>query len=283
MAEKKPLPSLKAMAEDKQDGIQKATYFKVDPTVIQFEAGFNLREEGPDLDEHIERLYQSMKAGAYVPPIDVTVEAGVIIVRDGHCRTRAARRLRDEGIEYMLEARQFRGNEVECVLHMVSSAQGKSLTPLEQGRGFLRLTKYGMTVVQIVERTGLHRTTIDNYLLLAEAPVEVQVLINGGVVSSQVAVDAIRKHGKKAATVLKKLVAKVKKEGGTKVTKKHATGFKVPQPVALSFVKTAKELKTLVDPEDTMQYLDDDDTVEVPVGKLKELFGIVPGAEDHGL
>ncbi len=41
--------SLKQLAEGKAEGIQKATYFKVDPDVVEFEPGFNLREEGPEL------------------------------------------------------------------------------------------------------------------------------------------------------------------------------------------------------------------------------------------
>lgn len=69
-------PSLKALAESKAEGIQKATYFKVRPDLVELEPGFNLREEGPELDEHIERLYHAMKAGAYIPPIDVAVVAG---------------------------------------------------------------------------------------------------------------------------------------------------------------------------------------------------------------
>ena len=81
--------SLKAMAESKTDGIQKATFFKVRPDVVEFEDGFNLREEGPELDAHIERLYLAMKEGAYIPPIDIAVIDGRVIARDGHCRTRA--------------------------------------------------------------------------------------------------------------------------------------------------------------------------------------------------
>lgn len=172
--------SLKAMVEAKSDGIQKATYFKVDPDILEFEEGFNLREEGDDLTAYLESLYLAMKTGAAVPPIDVSVVDGRVIVRDGHCRTRVARRLKSEGIEYLLEARQYRGNDADCVLHMLGTAQGKVLTPLEQGRGFLRLVRYGMTVVQITERTGLHRNTIDNWLILAEAPSEVQQMLSRG-------------------------------------------------------------------------------------------------------
>lgn len=214
-------PSLKALAETKTDGIQKATYFKVRPDLVLFEAGFNLREEGPDLDAHIERLYQAMKGGAYIPPIDVSVVEGNVIVRDGHCRTRAARRLLAEGIDYMLEARQLRGNETESVLHMLGSAQGKAFTPLEQARGFLRLIRYGMKVPEIAERTGLHRSTIENGLSLVEAPAAVQGMVAAGEVSASVAVKAVRKHGAAATDKLATAVKTAKATGAKKATAKH--------------------------------------------------------------
>lgn len=195
--------SLKQLAEGKAEGVQKATYFKISPDVIEFEDGFNLREEGAELDEHLERMYVAMKAGAYFPPIDVSVIDGRIIARDGHCRTRTAKRLKKEGVDIMLEARQFRGNEAECVFHMISSSQGKPLTPLESGRGYLRLIRYGLEIPAICARTGVSRTTVENGLILAEAPVAIQQMIVKGEVSAHVAIDMIRKHGSKATEVLR--------------------------------------------------------------------------------
>lgn len=213
--------SLKAMAEAKADGIQKATFFKVRPDLVEFEEGFNLREEGPELDEHIERLYQAMKAGAYIPPIDVAVIDGRVIARDGHCRTRAGRRLLAEGIEYLLEARQLRGNDSDAVFHMLGSGQGKHFTPLEQGRGFLRLINMGHEVAAIAARTGLHRSTVENGLALAEAPAAVQKMVAEGKVASHTALKTVRKHGTKAAEKLAEGIKEAEKAGKTKVTGKH--------------------------------------------------------------
>jgi ParB family chromosome partitioning protein len=222
MATAKPQTSLKALAEGKTDGIQKATIFKVRPDVVELEEGFNLREEGAELDEHIERLYHAMKAGAYIPPIDVAVIEGRVLVRDGHCRTRAARRLVAEGIDYQLEARQLRGNDADAVFHMLGSGQGKHFTPLEQGRGFLRLINFGHTVAQIAARSGLHRSTIENGLALAEAPAAVQKLVAEGKVASHTALKVVRKEGGEKA--VKKLVEGVKAaeaQGKAKATGKH--------------------------------------------------------------
>lgn len=268
----KPVSSLKAMAEGKIEGVQKATYFKVDPQLVEFEEGFNLREEGPDLDAYLDSLYQAMKAGAAIPPIDVSVVDGRIVARDGHCRTRAARRLVSEGIEYMLEARQYRGNDADCVLHMLGTAQGKSLTPLEQGRGYLRLTRYGMTVVQISERTGLHRNTIDNWLILAEAPSDIQQMLSRGDVAALVVVDAIRKHGSKAAELLKGKVEKVQATGEKKVTKKHVGGPKMPAKLQHTFISAVGDFKRELGA--VCADIADDDMVHVPYRVAKALLEV---------
>lgn len=268
----KPVASLKAMAEGNVDGIQKATYFKVDPQLVEFEEGFNLREEGPDLDAYLDSLYQAMKAGAAIPPIDVSVVDGRIVARDGHCRTRAARRLVAEGIEYMLEARQYRGNDADCVLHMLGTAQGKSLTPLEQGRGYLRLIRYGMTVVQISERTGLHRNTIDNWLILAEAPSEIQQMLSRGDVAALVVVEAIRKHGSKAVELLRGKIEKVQAGGEKKVTKKHVGGVKMSPKLQSQFISATSAIFKEIDQDRLVTLADTGGFVTMKAATLRTLL-----------
>jgi len=281
--------SLKQLAEGKAEGIQKATYFKVDPDVVEFEDGFNLREEGPELDAHLNAMYVAMKAGAYFPPIDVSVVDGRIIARDGHCRTRNAKRLKSEGFSIMLEARQFRGNETECVFHMISSAQGKPLTPLEAGRGFFRLIRYGLDVPAICARTGVSRTTIENGLILAEAPLTIQQMIVKGEVAAHVAVDLIRKHGSKAVEVLREILDKAKADGTAKVTKRHVAGPRVPPRVVKSFVAAAASLHQHVrhDIRDSLLNATDDEVagmgdIPVPAATLKALLAAHTEIEPTG-
>lgn len=188
-------PSLKALAESKADGIQKATFFKVSPRIVEIEPGFNLREEGPELDEHIEQIAQAMKEGAYIPPIDVQVIDGRVIVRDGHCRTRAGLKLLAQGVDYQLEARQLRGNDADAVFHMLGSDKKKQFSPVAVGRGYLRLINMGQTVAQIAKRLGVSRATIDDGLALAEAPAAVHVMVGNGKVAPSTALIAIREEG----------------------------------------------------------------------------------------
>lgn len=213
--------SLKQLAENKAEGIQKATYFKVSPDIVKFEQGWNGRDAGPDLDAYLLQLYTAMKAGAFIPPIDVEVVDGEVICRDGHCRTRAAQKLMDEGVPYMLEARQIRGNEADMVYHMVGTAAGRPLSPLEQGRVFLRLTRYRQSIAEIATRTGLNRSTIENGLALAGMPVETQAMVSSGQVASHLALKTVRQHGKAATAKLQEAVKVAKAAGKTKATAKH--------------------------------------------------------------
>jgi hypothetical protein len=199
--------TLRSLAENKTDGVSKTTTFRVDPKLIKFEKGFNLRTDTPELEEHIELLYLAYKAGDLVPAIDCAVdEDGNIVARDGHCRTKAAIRVRKEMPDFTVECRQFLGNDADAVIHMLNSGTGsKRLTPLEEGIGYLRLVKMGLKPGEIAEKRHVSRVTIENGITLAEAPAEVQQMIIAGEVSATTARKAIE-QGKEAVLALKEAV-----------------------------------------------------------------------------
>lgn len=215
-----PAPSLKALAEAKTDGVAKLTIFTVDPDLVQFEDGWNGRDEGDDLTEYRQRLKAAMKAGAFLPPIDVQMVEGVPVVRDGHSRTLMARELKAEGTPYTLQARQIRGNDAEMRYHMLGSAAGRPLSPLEQGRQFLLLTRLGESTAQIAARLGQHRSTVENGLKLAEMPAAVQKMVGAGKVASHTALKTVKAHGKEAAGVLQAAVKDAESKGKKKATAK---------------------------------------------------------------
>lgn len=248
-----PATSLRTLAESKTDGITKSTTFRVDPNLIKFEKGFNLREENDALGLHVDRLAAAMLAGAFIPPVDVQITAkGEIIARDGHCRTNAAKRVRKTIPEYTLECRQLRGNEIDAVLHMLGTGTGgKPLTPLEAGKGFLRLIKMGLKSQDIADKLGISRVTIDNGLTLAEAPIDVQQLIATGVVSSTTVREAI-KAGPDAVKALKKAAAEedanpTPTKAGKKSTKKKVTAKKLKGTAADKTTKKKVKLKKVAE------------------------------------
>lgn len=271
--------SLRLLAEDKDhtNHVSKATIFQVDPDKVTFEPGFNLRPEvsfddGKDplethlervkiaeadglpldaIDAHINRLYLAMKEGAAVPPLDLRVEAGKIVCIDGHCRTIAGRRLKKEVPTYTIEARQFRGNEQERVLHMLGTGSGqKPLSPLEQGLGYLRLIKYGMSAQDIATKLGVSRVTVDNGLVLAEAAPEVQQLVRDGTVSSTTAREAIKQGPEGVAALTAAAAAPEATGDGKKSKKKKVTAKKLAGTAADKTTKPKKSKKKKATPAD---------------------------------
>ena len=207
--------SLKTLASHKLEGLTRMESFRADPNLITFEEGFNLREDNAETQATIEQMVLAMQNGASFPAVDVIVKDGIIIARDGHCRTRAAVKVRETNPDFTLECRNFRGNDVDAIFHMIGTGSGgKHLSPLEQGRGYLRLINHGLTAAQIATRLGVSRPTVDNGLVLAEAPAEVQEMVASGDVSGTLAREAL-KAGPAAVEALKGEVNKVREANAT--------------------------------------------------------------------
>ena len=73
----------------------KSEVFKVDPKLLIINEGWNTRDESDDLAAHIDQLAQSIAEIGVRKPIEVKLEDGRLIVKDGHCRTRATIRAID--------------------------------------------------------------------------------------------------------------------------------------------------------------------------------------------
>lgn len=241
---KKPAPK-KAAAPA---ALPKGDSFRIDPSKLEFENGFNVRIADKSLQEHIDRLEQAMLQGAFIPPIDVRFEDGKVIVVDGHSRTTAALRVKKELPDYTLEARKFRGNEQERCLHMLGTGSGqKALSPLEQGIAYLRLTRYGMKPTEIATKLGVTRVTVDNGLALAEASPEVHDLVRSGQVSSTTALTAVKK-GKAGVAALTKAAKEAPKpttKKGKESTKKKVTAKTLKGTAAEKKPKSKKAAPTM--------------------------------------
>ena len=85
--------SLKALAESKADGIQKATTFKVRPDAVEFEVGFNLRDEGPELDAHIDQLEAANVEWENAKALNDSAQAEA--ARTANLKAQADRQVRD--------------------------------------------------------------------------------------------------------------------------------------------------------------------------------------------
>lgn len=217
--------------------VKRADAMKVELDNIHEEPGFNLRIEGEDLQASIEALADYIMAGGMYPALEVRPRAGGgVFVVDGHRRRRALLLARERGapIEWV-NVVAFVGNDADRVARIITSAEGRSLAPLEVALGYKRLAAFGLTPDQIAAKVGKTRQHVDQLLILANANTDVQHLVAAGGVSAAVAVKVARQHGEGAGQVLQQELDKAKAAGKAKVTegtmKPKALPPKVVQPV----------------------------------------------------
>lgn len=210
--------SLKVAAEKKihGDSVSKVTSFAVDPRLLEVEEGFNARPLNLD---HVAEMSLAWRNGAVFPPLEVRVEDGHIIVVDGHHRRAGALDAISKGADIKsVDVRQFRGNDADRVAHMISSASGLPLTPLQLGIQYRKLIGFGWSDKQIAGRIGKTVQHVKDMVLLAEANSDVHKAVNAGEVSGSVAVILVKQHGSKAGQIIREGLEEAQASGKTKVT-----------------------------------------------------------------
>lgn len=213
------MASLKAAAEDKSNpAVSKTTQFAVDPRVLEIEEGFNARPLNPD---HVNEMALAQRNGATFPPLDVRVDEGRILIVDGHHRHAASMKNIAEGYDIKsLDVRQFRGNDADRVAHMLNSASGLALTPLQLGVQYRKLIGYGWTEKQIADRRGKTVQHVKDMIQLAEANSDVHQAVNAGHISGTAALKIVKEHGSKAGAVIQEGLEAAQAAGKSKVMPK---------------------------------------------------------------
>lgn len=218
------------------------------PHAIRIRDGFNLRDtNAPDYREDIDALKRHIKRGGKVPALEVVLAddgfQGVDIV-DGHRRMTAYMELIAEGdpIQY-IRIDSFIGSDIDQLQRIMTSNEGRKLTPLEIAEGYRRLAAYGLTPDEIARRIGKTRQHVDQMLILATAPYEVQQMVKAGDVSATEAINVTRHHGSKAVDKLKAAQAKA----GGKVTAKALREWTPPPNVVRPVLRGVEELIDCLD------------------------------------
>ena len=277
--------NLKDMAASKEmPEVKKNDLYKIDPTIIKEEQGFNLRDyEQPEVKAHIDNLTETILSGGYIPPIVVRTDGtGSILLVDGHCRTRAALQAIERGATgLMLSAVNFKGSDADRVELMLRSGEGLKFTPLEIAKGYLRLQRMGLSTAEIAKRVGKTANHVNQYLNLATANVDVQQMVERGEVAANVAIETVQKHGEDAGKVLEEAKEKAAKQGKTKVTAAVVKEWLPPRKELISLVSVAKQL------EAGIMFSTDGSkatvTVDAEVGnKLLEIIAAIEEAEKKG-
>jgi len=225
---------MKSIREMLNEGtVKRADALKVRIEDIHEEPGFNLRIEGEDLEASIEALVAHIGQGGNYPALEVRPrdDGGVWIV-DGHRRSRALHRLKAQGVPIeWISVVMFNGNDADRVARVMTSAEGRALSPLETAMGYKRLAAFEWTPDQIAKAVGKSRQHVDQLLILANAPAKVHKMVKDGTVSAAIAVDVTRKHGDSAGKVLDGHLDGAKGAGKKKITVGTIKGKPLPPKV----------------------------------------------------
>lgn len=211
------------------DALPSSDVYLVEVDDLQFMPSFNLRIKDASLDEHIQRLAESM-AGPdgfmQDKPLSViAVEDGssrVLYVYDGHCRLEAVKRANKHlgsQIKRLPVVVAPNGTTLEDMTAAVFvTSTGRGLLPYEMAIGCKRFSRFGWTSHQIAKRIGITVTYVEQLLTLADAPADVRQMVIDGHVAAAVAVNALRKHGAYAGQFLAIGLAAAKRSGKAKLT-----------------------------------------------------------------
>ena len=232
---------------------KRADLVKVLLEELHLEPDFNAPESAEEFDARVEGIVAHLAGGGTLPPLEVRdrAEGGKFVV-DGHARREAYARAVARGVPvhdpkdgrvYVLTI-PFVGNDADRHLRIITSAEGRTLSPLQTATILKRLRAFGWGLDDIAKRINRTPERVRQLLELGDANSDVQALVKSGEVSATVATAAARKHGEQAGAVLAEQLAEVKAQGGKKLTPSKAGPKK---PKASDIAEERERLDWLID------------------------------------
>lgn len=199
--------------------------FRLRPEDLKVDPKWNVRGKTAELKEHIEMLSISIAELGVLQALTIRFIDNEPWITDGFCRHEAALLAISRGadiksVPVKLEERY--SNEADHVLSMLTRNSGKPLETIEQALVVKRLLDFGWSVDEIRQKTGKSITHMNNLLTLLSAPPQIVKHLKSGKVSVRFAMEAMKEHGDKAASVIEKAIGKAAETGKSKATKRSA-------------------------------------------------------------
>jgi len=213
-------------------GIKSADLWMFPPDRLRVIPGFNVRTNGEKNQSKIRAIADSIKANGYYRDKALAgyVAKGedgedVVFITGGHRRHAAVMLAISEGaeLEFVPVITSPKGTSMEdLTVALKEGNDGEPLSTYECAIVCKRLAGFGWGSAEIARRLGYASSQyVDGLLALAGAPLAVRKMVIEEHVSATTAMDAIHKHGAKAADVLSAGITKAK---GKRVTAKHLPG-----------------------------------------------------------
>jgi ParB/RepB/Spo0J family partition protein len=199
---------------------QRKDLLMVDPRLIVTNENDNIREDYGNIEE----LSESIIENGVKVALRGYRDGENFIVTDGFRRSRAIKIALEKGIEiarvpFLLEPKGY--TKEQRILDMFIMNDGKRLTPLEEGKLFLKLENdYGFTRKEIAKKTGRTEGHISQMIQLQDAPQEAKEAIKDGKISASTVrkVVANTKNQEEAKEAVSKAIEKAQSEGKKKAT-----------------------------------------------------------------
>lgn len=251
--------------QNKDAGLKKSISYSVPVKELHIEPGFNIRKTDAG---HISNLMDALTNGKPVPALRVKDADGRIIVVDGHHTLRAAIAA---GIPELpcvdVSGLTYR----EQIALMITSTQGRKLSPLEKGEGFLRMRNDGMHPKEIAAEVGCSLSTVDLHLLLMTGDDKIKEMVSQGQINFADAVELIRKNGNQAGEMAN---AVIEQTGGKKVRTQSVLP-KFPAKKARRLTELATQIELVgaqnLDEADEEQSM----TLRCPAGVVREIMALI--------
>lgn len=187
--------NMKGITESRRDVCMvRSTNLEIDPD-------FNVRDKTPELEAHIEWLYQNIfiQGNGVTEPLKgyFKKETGKFCVTNGHNRYDALQLGIERGHEPILVPTLHEDRNADKATHiatMLTANSGMPLTALEKARVCQRLHHEGWSSERIAgfHNPAVTRQQVDNLLLLASATPAVKELIVAGEISPTTVINEIR-------------------------------------------------------------------------------------------
>ncbi|PNE59854.1 hypothetical protein A8H39_01525 [Paraburkholderia fungorum] len=228
--------------------------WQVPVELIQELPNFNVRVHDDAYDQHIDFLAQSMvengfyqdkPLAGYVANVD---GKNVVYVTDGYSRLKAIPRANKLGASITTVPMVFKSAATsleDLTIALVTSNEGKPLTPFEKGIVCKRLEGYGMERPEIAKRLKISTVYVGQLLTLMGAPNEIRKLVQAGKLSAENALAAMKKHGAQAVEVLRTANAQAAASGQKRITEKSLPGAQLAKVIKKQAPVMAETLRNV--------------------------------------
>jgi ParB family chromosome partitioning protein len=169
---------------------------RVDPRKLVILMNDTDRDDNAELEAHIDMLAQSIAEVGVKKPIEVKLEDGKLIVKEGKCRTRATMRAiehynADVKTVPVISVDRY-ANDADLVANQIIGNSGRPYTMMELARRFKKLLDMGWQQGDIAKKIGMSGGRISQILDLLTMPVPVQAAVAAGHVSASLAQQTVK-------------------------------------------------------------------------------------------